>query len=51
MLQAGGVDWSVWERLGRELDRRAEQVYRRWLGGMEHVLTRHLAGKQSHLNT
>ena len=41
------MDWSVWERLGLELDRGAEQVYRRWWGGIEHVLTRHLAGKSS----
>ena len=41
----------MWERLGLELDRRAEQVYRRWWGGIEHVLTRHLAGKSSHLHT
>ena len=39
------MDWSVWERLGLELDRGAEQVYRRWWGGIEHVLTRHLAGE------
>ena len=37
----------MWERLGRELDRRAEQVYRRWWGGIEHVITRHLAGRES----
>ena len=35
----------MWERLGLELDRGAEQVYRRWWGGIEHVLTRHLAGE------
>ena len=47
LVQAGRVDWSVWEMLGQELDRRAEQVYRRWWASIEHVFTRYLAGKSS----
>ena len=50
-LEEGRVSWRVWEELAEQMDRRPEQIYRRWIYGIEHVLTRHAAGGTTVLNS